>query len=183
MYLNVILGNSLVVQLLVLGAVTGWETKDPTSCTVWPKRKKSPSTEERADWHLASAFHLLIVATGQYLFPAVREEAYRVIPCGFAAETISRWNYIFSVLQKGPNKSPLKKKIIYFLLCWVFSATWTFSSCRKWGWGGLLSSCFAWASHSSGFFCCRAQAPGPEGCGSYGSWALEHRLSSCDAQA
>ena len=51
---------------------------------------------------------------GQYLFPAVREEAYRVIPCGFAAETISRWNYIFSVLQKGPNKSPLKKKIYLF---------------------------------------------------------------------
>lgn len=37
MYLNVILRSSLVVQLLVLGSVTGWETKDPTSCTVWQK--------------------------------------------------------------------------------------------------------------------------------------------------
>ena len=36
-----------MVQLLVLGSVTGWETKDPTSCTVW--QKKNPITEERAD--------------------------------------------------------------------------------------------------------------------------------------
>ena len=115
MYLNVILWSSLMVQLLVLGSVTGWETKDPTSCTVW--QKKNPITEERADWHLASAFHLLIVATGQHLFLAVREEAYRVTPCGFAAETISRWNYIFSVLQKGPNRSPFLKKQIIYSIC------------------------------------------------------------------
>ena len=55
MYLNVILGSSLVVQLLALGAVTGWETKDPTSCTVWPK-KKSPITEECADLTFSFSF-------------------------------------------------------------------------------------------------------------------------------
>ena len=33
--------------------------------------------------------------------------------------------------------------------------TWAFSSCGKWR---LLSSCGAWASHCSGFFCCRAWA-------------------------
>ena len=139
MYLNVILGNSLVVQLLVLGAVTGWETKDPTSCTVWPKRKKSPNTEERVDWHLASAFHLLIVATGQYLFPAVREEAYRVIPCGFVAETISRWNYIFSVLQKGPNKSPLKKIFLFIFCCAWSSVLHGLSLVAESGGGGAYS--------------------------------------------
>ena len=116
MYLNVILGSSLVVQLLALGAVTGWETKDPTSCTVWPKKKKVPLQKNVQTWHLASAFHLLIVVTGQHLFPAIIEEAYRVTPCGFVAETISRWNNIFSVLQKGPNRSPLKKKKLFIHL-------------------------------------------------------------------
>ena len=34
-----------------------------------------------------------------------------------------------------------------------------FSSCGK---SGLLSSCDAWASHRSGFACCREQALGTE---------------------
>ena len=52
-----------------------------------------------------------------------------------------------------------------------------------------FSSCSAWASHCGGFSCCRAQA-GSRVCGfqklwlsSCGSWALEHRHSSCIAQA
>ena len=51
--------------------------------------------------------------------------------------------------------------------------------------------CFgAWASHYGGDACYRAQAVGTQasfiamhGLSSWGSWALEHRLSSCDAQA
>ena len=46
---------------------------------------------------------------------------------------------------------------------------WAFSSC---GQQGLLSSCGAWASHCSGFPCCRAQAPGLRG-----AVVVEHGLS------
>ena len=63
-----------------------------------------------------------------------------------------------------------------------------FSSCCK---QGLLSSCGALASNCSGFSCCRARSLGCTGfsiCGarglsSCGSWALEHRLNSCDPWA
>ena len=43
---------------------------------------------------------------------------------------------------------------------------WAFSSCGK---QGLVSSCCAWVSHSGGFSCCGAWAPG-----SLGSVALWH---------
>ena len=72
--------------------------------------------------------------------------------------------------------------------------------------GWLFSCCSVWASHCSGFFCCRARALGPAGSvlrlpgsgaqaqcwrlpGSgaqaqcCGSQALEHRLRSCGSQA
>ena len=62
-----------------------------------------------------------------------------------------------------------------------------FSSCSKLR---LLSRCSAWASPCRGFSCCRAQAVssgasvaaarGFSGCG---SWAPEHRLSSCGTSA
>ena len=50
--------------------------------------------------------------------------------------------------------------------------------------------CGAQASHCGGFSCCGAWALGARasvvvahGLSSYGSWALEHRLSSCGTQA
>ena len=43
-----------------------------------------------------------------------------------------------------------------------------FSSCGKWG---LLSSCGAGASHSSGFSCCGAWALEPFGFSSWDRWA------------
>ena len=59
----------------------------------------------------------------------------------------------------------------------------TFFSCSK---QGLRFSCGAQASHRSGFCRCRAQAVGipasvvgARGLGARGSWAVEHRLSSC----
>ena len=55
--------------------------------------------------------------------------------------------------------------------------TRAFFSC---GGQGLLSSSSAWASHCSGFSCCRAQALGCVTCSSCGSQTLEHRLSSSD---
>ena len=47
---------------------------------------------------------------------------------------------------------------------------------------GSYSSCSVKASHCSGLSC-RAQAPGCISFSSCGSWALEHRLSSCGARA
>ena len=53
----------------------------------------------------------------------------------------------------------------------------------------LLSSFGVWASHCGGFSCCGAWAQTPQslvlaaGLSGSGSWALEHRLSSCSARA
>ena len=76
---------------------------------------------------------------------------------------------------------------IYFWLCCVFIAAWTFSSCGKWG---LLFSCCVQASPCSGFSCCRVWALGHVDFSGCSMWAqrmqlqgLEHRLSSCDAWA
>ena len=53
-----------------------------------------------------------------------------------------------------------------------------------------FSSCGVLASHCGGFSCCGARALGRwtsvgvvRGLSSCGSWALEHRLSSCGARA
>ena len=46
-----------------------------------------------------------------------------------------------------------------------------------------FSSCGVWASHCCGFCCCGTRTPECLGVSGCGSWALEHRLSSCDAQA
>ena len=55
---------------------------------------------------------------------------------------------------------------------------------------GATVRCGAWASHCGGFSCCGARALGmwasvvvARGLSSCGSWALEHRLSSCGARA
>ena len=62
-----------------------------------------------------------------------------------------------------------------------------FSSCDE---HGLLSSCSPRASYNSGSSCCRAQALGPMGFSSCGTWlsscgsqALEHRLNNCGTWA
>ena len=55
-----------------------------------------------------------------------------------------------------------------------------FSSCGK---RELLSSCSAWASHCSGFSCCRGQARGHAGFSSFSTWAQELWLPGSRAQA
>ena len=69
----------------------------------------------------------------------------------------------------------------FWLLCRLFS------SCGE---QELLCSWSVWASHCGSFSCCKTQAwwvgfSSCDTCGlsSQGSWALEHRLSSCGAQA
>ena len=65
-----------------------------------------------------------------------------------------------------------------------------FSSLFLFTFGCIGSSLHAWASHRSGFSCCRARALGAwasvvvaRGLSSSGARALEHRLSSYGAQA
>ena len=49
--------------------------------------------------------------------------------------------------------------------------------------GGLFSSCLAQASDCGGFSCYGAQALGCSGFCSCGTWAQEHTLNGCGAQA
>ena len=77
--------------------------------------------------------------------------------------------------------------IYYFWLHWVFVAARGLSLVAV---SGTTLWCGAWASHCGGFSCGGAWALGAwasvvVACGlsSYGSRALEHRLSSCGTQA
>ena len=56
---------------------------------------------------------------------------------------------------------------------------WLFSSYSEWG---PLSSFRVQAFHCGGFSCCRVWVLGHSGFISYGSRALEHRLSNCGAR-
>ena len=60
------------------------------------------------------------------------------------------------------------------LLCKVFLQLW---------WKGATLHCGAWASHCSGFSCCRAQAPEHAGFSSCRGCVLKHRLCSCGLRA
>ena len=56
--------------------------------------------------------------------------------------------------------------------------TQAFYSCGKWG---ILSSCGAWASHCSGFSCCRARVQGAQGLSivaAHGLIVVAHRPQS-----
>ena len=81
----------------------------------------------------------------------------------------------------------LKKKIVYFWLCWIFIPEWAFSLVAVSS-GVFFSG--ARGSHCGGFACCRAWLLGCVGfstCSmwtmSCGSQALEHSLNSCGAWA
>ena len=64
----------------------------------------------------------------------------------------------------------LKKHIYFFLAALVLHCcAWTYSSYNELG---LISSCGVWASHCSGFSCCRAQA-----LGEWSSGVVAHGLS------
>ena len=78
--------------------------------------------------------------------------------------------------------------LFYFWLHWAFVAESRLSLIAVSG--GYSSPCGAQASHCGGFSCCRAQALGmlasvvvARWLSSCGSWALEHRLSSCGTRA
>ena len=64
---------------------------------------------------------------------------------------------------------------LFLVVLGLSCCTWAVSSCGE---QGLLSSCGAWASHCSGFSCCRAWALGLQA-----SEAAAGGLRSCDAWA
>ena len=61
--------------------------------------------------------------------------------------------------------------MICFWLCWIFTATWAFSSCS------------VWAAHCGSFSCCKALALGCTGFSSCGIWAQQLQLLVSRAQA
>ena len=65
--------------------------------------------------------------------------------------------------------------LIYFWLCWVFIAVHGLSVVVA---SGVSLHCGAWASHCSGFSCCRAQD-----LGAWASVVVARGLSSCGARA
>ena len=80
-------------------------------------------------------------------------------------------------------------KFIYLFLAALGLCCYTRAFLYLWLAGATLQ-CGAWASQCSGFSCCGPQALGTwasvvvaRGLSICGSWALEHRLSSCGAQA
>ena len=69
-------------------------------------------------------------------------------------------NYILNTFTVKDYLNTIALKnfyLFYFLLCWVFIASWASSSCSE---QELLSGCGEQASHCSGLSCCRARAPG-----------------------
>ena len=75
--------------------------------------------------------------------------------------------------------------VCFFLYLFLFLAVLGLRCCVR-----AFSSCGELASHCGGFSCCGARALGAQasavvarGLSSCGSWALEHRLSSCGTRA
>ena len=94
---------------------------------------------------------------------------------------------LFLVTQDSFRPADFLFYFIYFWLCWVLVTAWIFQSCSQPSL--LLCHCGAWGSHC-GDSSCGAQALGQQALvvvvralSSCRSQALEHRLSSCGAQA
>ena len=74
----------------------------------------------------------------------------------FSSRKTSLLNPLFPDLPLADSPLyPFLKRFIYLTALGLCCCAWAFSSCGE---QGLLSSCDVWASHHSGFSCCRAQA-------------------------
>ena len=94
-----------------------------------------------------------------------------------------------SAVQHPPERLLFYFKFIYLFLFGCVGSLLHAGFLQLWRVGATLR-CGTWASHCGGFFCCGAQALGVRASvvpacrlNSCGSQALEHRLSSCGAQA
>lgn len=97
---------------------------------------------------------------------------------GLLGSFLERFSSLMERTMQGrkhisPPPTPLK---IIFSCAGSSLLSGLFSSCDE---QGLYSSCSEWASHIRGSSCCRAQALRSTGFISCGSWALEHRFSTC----
>ena len=81
-----------------------------------------------------------------------------------------------------PFLNQIKKKKFVSLFLAMLSLCCCAELSSSCGERGLLPSCGVQVPHS-GAFSCRARALGHMGCSSCSSWALEHGLNSCGAQA
>ena len=82
-----------------------------------------------------------------------------------------------------PDEEADRSFFIFKFIYFIFGSAGSLLPCGLFfscGERGPLWSCSAWASHCHGF-CCGAQ--GLRGHSSFGSWTLEHRLSSCGSLA
>ena len=105
-------------------------------------------------------------------------------------------NSVENLVTHTPRKFLLKRNLNSFFFLNLFiifgcvgSSLLRVGFLQLWRAGATLC-CGAQASHCGGFSCCRARAPGAQasvvvarGLSSCGSWASEHRLSSCGTQA
>ena len=98
---------------------------------------------------------------------------------------------LYVIEEVGPMLTVTDNTLFIYWLCWVFF----FSSFSLFCFGSLLLQgpslvmvsrgySLLWCMDFSlrSFSCCRAGALGCVGFSSWGSWALEHRLSSCGAR-
>ena len=80
-----------------------------------------------------------------------------------------------NILQRLVYATEYSLKIYYYYLSIIFGCTGSsllhsgFLQLQGWGW--LLSSCEARASHCSGFSCCRAHIPGHTDFSNFSTWA------------
>ena len=72
----------------------------------------------------------------------------------------------------------LHLKILFIYCLWLY---WVFTAAQPFSLPKAIrddSSCGVWASHCSGFSCCKVRDQGHVGFSSCSSWALAHRLNS-----
>ena len=104
-------------------------------------------------------------------------------PCGLCAATAQSQMPVERTHSAVVHWNFLKKGLylcIYFWLRRFFIAAWVFLCLWQ---AGVFSSCGARASQCDGSSCCGERALRRPSFSSRGARALEHRLSSCGAQA
>ena len=88
-----------------------------------------------------------------------------------------------SIIAMAERSVIFKNRWVYLFIFDCAGSSWLHGFFPSCGERELPSSCSVQALHCGGFSCCRAWALGHVGFSSYGTWTLEHRPNSCDAQA
>ena len=110
------------------------------------------------------------------------------MPTSTPTSTTPHQSHLFFLKKSIHTHTHTHTHTLMYLCIYLFISGWNgslslhraSSSCSQ---QGLLSGRGTRASHCSGFSYCCAQALGPLGFSSCGSWVLQHRLNSCGSQA